>query len=154
MNVNAHLPDGKIEPLIRIKDWDFNWQGEYRYAEPVKLPKGTRIELRYVYDNSAANPRNPSSPPKRATFGEQTTDEMALAFLLVALPRAEDVRGFYRAFAIGVIDRFFDGGEPAAMTPEQIMGLRLARTHFDANHNGRLEQDERTALLRFLKLVP
>jgi len=43
MKVDARLPDGKVEPLIWIKDWDFNWQGQYRYAEPVDLPKGTRI---------------------------------------------------------------------------------------------------------------
>jgi hypothetical protein len=69
--VDARLPDGKTEPTIGIKDWDFNWQGRYRYAAPVHLPKGTRIEMRYVYDNSISNPHNPSNPPKRVTSGEQ-----------------------------------------------------------------------------------
>jgi hypothetical protein len=45
MQVNAVLPDGTTRHLIRIKDWDFNWQGQYRYKEPVRLPQGTRIEL-------------------------------------------------------------------------------------------------------------
>jgi peroxiredoxin len=154
VKVDARLPDGRIEPLIWIKDWDFNWQGEYRFAEPVKLPKGTRIEMRYVYDNSAANPRNPSNPPQRVTFGEQTTDEMALLFLLVALPRPEDAPEFRREFVISLLDQFLEGGEPAAMTPAQIKGLRAAVQHFDSNHNGKLEPEERTALLRFLKLIP
>jgi len=155
MYVDARLPDGRMEPLIHILNWDFNWQGEYRYAEPVHLPKGTRITMRYVYDNSDANPRNPSSPPKRVTFGEQTTDEMALLFLLVALPRLEDVPAFYRAFGVDLIDRLLtEGAEPVALTRSQIAGLRMLQRKFDANHNGVLDSDERLALLRFLKLIP
>jgi hypothetical protein len=155
MKVDARLPDGSTKPLIWIKDWDFNWQGEYRYLEPVKLPKGTRIELQYVYDNSAANRRNPSSPPQRVTFGEQTTDEMALLFLMVAVPRFEDTTAFYRSLSISILDQFFgDGIDPIALTPTQIEGLRKAMAHFGANHNGKLEPEERTALLRFLKLIP
>ena len=96
MKVEAHLPDGHTEPLIWIKDWDFNWQGTYRYAAPVHLPKGSRIEMRYVYDNSAENPRNPSNPPREVRFGEQTTDEMAFLFLQVMLPSQEDVPRFRR----------------------------------------------------------
>ena len=42
----------RCQPLIWIKDWDFNWQGSYRYASPVKLPKGTEIDMQYTYDNS------------------------------------------------------------------------------------------------------
>ena len=121
----------------------------------MKIPKGTRIELQYVYDNSAGNPRNPSSPPRRVIYGEETTDEMALLFLLVAVPRLEDAGPFYRAQAIGLIDRFLaDGIDPVAMAPTQLAGLRMAAAHFDANHNGALEPEERTALLRFLKLIP
>jgi hypothetical protein len=154
MKVDARLPDGTTKPLIWIKDWDFNWQGEYRYVEPMKLPKGTRIELQYAYDNSSGNPRNPSSPPRRVTYGEQTTDEMALLFLLVALPRLEDTGPFYRAQAVSILNQFFaDGVDPMALTPNQIKGLRAAMEHFDANHNGKLEPEERTSLLRFLKLV-
>lgn len=154
VKVDAHLPDGTTQPLIWIKDWDFNWQGEYRYLQPVKLPQGTRIEMRYTYDNSAANPRNPSSPPQRVTFGEQTTDEMAILFLLVALPSPEDESGFRHAMVMNVLDRFFaEGGEPIAMMPAQTKGLRAAIRHFDANHNGKLEPEERSALLRFLKIA-
>ncbi len=102
MKVTAQLPDGKSMPLIWIKDWDFNWQGQYRFASPVDLPKGTRITLDYIYDNSAANPRNPSNPPRRVTFGEQTTDEMALAFLAVELPSRYDVTRFRREMMLNL----------------------------------------------------
>jgi hypothetical protein len=45
MKVTAVRPDGTVQPLIWIKDWDFNWQGSYQYHEPVSLPKGTRLEV-------------------------------------------------------------------------------------------------------------
>ena len=96
MKVTAHLPDGSSQPLIWIKDWDFNWQGAYSYANPMKLPKGTRIDLEYTYDNSEKNARNPSHPPAHVTYGEQTTDEMGLAFLVFAFPTPQDAQRFTR----------------------------------------------------------
>jgi hypothetical protein len=79
------LPDGEKKWLVWVKDWDFNWQGEYELAKPMFLPKGTEIFMHYTYDNSEGNPRNPSMPPKRVRFGLQTTDEMAELWLQ-ALP--------------------------------------------------------------------
>ena len=55
----AKLPDGTTMPLLWIRNWDFNWQDRYFYKEPVRLPKGTRIEVSISYDNSAENPNNP-----------------------------------------------------------------------------------------------
>jgi hypothetical protein len=151
MNVDARLPDGSTEPLIRISDWDFNWQGQYRYAEPVRLPKGTRIEMRYVYDNSAGNPHNPSNPPKRVTFGEQTTDEMALVFLQVVLPHPEDALRFRREVIQSRLDQFLsEGGLPAGITPRVMELLRAMTPRFDTNHDGALEPEERNAMVRFL----
>ncbi|HUL51251.1 MAG TPA: cytochrome c, partial [Candidatus Nitrosotalea sp.] len=82
----AMLPDGAKQWLICIKDWDFNWQGDYRYAHPVFLPKGTVIQMRYTYDNSAGNPRNPHQPPERVQYGLQSNDEMGELWLQL-LPR-------------------------------------------------------------------
>ena len=72
----AELPDGKRRELLLIKKWDFNWQGDYRFAEPERLPKGTVLRMRYTYDNSEANPENPNHPPRRVTYGPQSSDEM------------------------------------------------------------------------------
>jgi hypothetical protein len=72
----AILPDGAKKWLLLIKNWDFNWQGDYRYAESVFLPKGTTLVMHFSYDNSADNVRNPHQPPKRVRFGLQSTDEM------------------------------------------------------------------------------
>lgn len=92
MKVVAESPDGKTTPLIWIRDWDFNWQGQYQYRSPVKLAKGTVIKLDAYYDNSAANPHNPSRPPKRVHWGEQTTDEMCLLGVQVVTDSLADLR--------------------------------------------------------------
>jgi peroxiredoxin/mono/diheme cytochrome c family protein len=81
MKVTATLPDGKVKSLVWIKSWDYRWQDTYRYKEPVPLPKGTQLEMVAYYDNTSSNPLNPNNPPKRVTFGEETTDEMAFAFI-------------------------------------------------------------------------
>ena len=83
MKVWATFPDGKAQDLIWIKDWDFNWQDQYLYKKPIRIPKGTRVDMEFTYDNSTANPRNPFNPPQRITRGEQTTNEMAITFLNV-----------------------------------------------------------------------
>jgi tetratricopeptide (TPR) repeat protein len=72
----AILPDGTKRWLLDIKDWDFNWQGDYRFAQPIAAPKGTVLHMEFTYDNSTNNVRNPNHPPKRVQFGLQTTDEM------------------------------------------------------------------------------
>src|SRR5205085_11900922 len=81
MHVNATMPNGASECLINIDDWDFNWQGQYLYKNAMALPAGTRLSLEAFYDNSSDNFRNPNDPPKPVSWGEQTTDEMCIAFL-------------------------------------------------------------------------
>lgn len=73
----AILPGGRKVWLLWINDWDFNWQDQYHYVQPVKLPAGTRVEMDFTYDNSAGNRQNPNSPPQRVVWGPQSTDEMA-----------------------------------------------------------------------------
>jgi Tfp pilus assembly protein PilF len=72
----ATLPDGSDRGLLRIDDWDFSWQDQYTFAQPIPLPAGTTLHMEFVYDNSAANPRNQSVPPIRARTGERSVDEM------------------------------------------------------------------------------
>jgi mono/diheme cytochrome c family protein len=78
--LKATRPDGSTFTLIRIDDWNFNWQGTYDFEQPIAVPKGTRIDMLAHFDNSAKNPANPNSPPKDVTWGEQTTDEMCIGF--------------------------------------------------------------------------
>ena len=79
--LTATKPDGSKVTLIRIDDWNFNWQGTYDFATPVALPKGTKVELLAHFDNTSKNPANPSKPAVPVRWGEQTTDEMCIGFL-------------------------------------------------------------------------
>ena len=77
------LPDGTKKTLIHIPHWNLNWQAVYRYAQPVRLPKGTTVSLRYTYDNSEENPLNPNRPAVRVVGGNRSSDEMCHLWLQV-----------------------------------------------------------------------
>lgn len=72
----AVTPQGDVLLLIKIDDWNFNWQMTYQFEHPLKLPKGSVIFAEAVYDNTSRNPRNPFHPPQTATYGWGTTNEM------------------------------------------------------------------------------
>jgi tetratricopeptide (TPR) repeat protein len=110
----ATLPDGSRKWLVRIPDWDLNWQGVYRLKEPLLLPKGTVVSMRYHYDNSADNVRNPHNPPQEVKGGNQATDEMGHLWLQV-LPVAE--------------------GDQRAVLQEGLMRQRLEKYPDDFNAN-------------------
>ena len=89
----ATLPDGTKKTLIHIPQWNLNWQAVYRYAQPVFLPKGTSVGLRYSYDNSDQNPMNPNHPPIRVRGGNGSTDEMCHLWLQVLPVNFDAARG-------------------------------------------------------------
>ncbi|WP_221030401.1 tetratricopeptide repeat protein [Actomonas aquatica] len=95
MRITATLPDGEQRWLLHIPDWDFNWQSDYRYEEPLPLPAGTRIDMRYTYDNSAANPRNPHHPPIDVHAGNSSFDEMGSIAIQFLLDSATDLPKFH-----------------------------------------------------------
>lgn len=90
MKMVATKPDGKTVPLLWIPDWDFAWQDRYPYKAPFVLPKGTRIDVTLVYDNTADNPHQPSNPPKEVWWGEGSFDEMGSMTLQVTAVHQED----------------------------------------------------------------
>jgi Flp pilus assembly protein TadD len=83
IQASATFPDGTSKTLIHIPQWNLNWQAVYRYAQPVRLPRGTTVSLRYVYDNSEDNPLNPNHPPARVKGGNRSSDEMCHLWLQV-----------------------------------------------------------------------
>ncbi len=89
MDVQAILPDGHVEPLVRVPRYDFNWQTTYVYREPLQLPAGTKLESRATFDNSANNKSNPD-PQATVRWGDQTIDEMHIAFLELVLDARAD----------------------------------------------------------------
>jgi tetratricopeptide (TPR) repeat protein len=90
MRGTATLPDGSQKDLLWIRQWDFRWQDRYRYRSPVFLPQGTRLSMRFTYDNSAANSNNRNKPPQRVRSGPRSTDEMGQLWIEVVPRRAED----------------------------------------------------------------
>jgi Flp pilus assembly protein TadD len=150
MLATATFPDGTTKTLLHIRHWSFHWQQDYRYATPIPLPAGTRLTMRYTYDNSAGNPHNPRRPPVRVRAGPDSTDEMA-EFGLQLLPKSradanriaqdfgrrelranvalgesrvrdEPEVGEYRAFLGGA---YVDAGQFAEAVPHLEAALRL-----------------------------
>ena len=90
MRGTATLPDGSQKDLLWIRQWDFRWQDRYRYQAPVFLPQGTRLSMRFTYDNSAANPNSRHNPPQLVRSGPRSTDEMGHLWIEIVPRRAED----------------------------------------------------------------
>jgi hypothetical protein len=87
--VQATYPDGRTEMVLSVPNYDFNWQTEYVFKQPLKLPKGTKIKTSAWYDNSAASKTNPD-PTVDVHWGEQTWQEMqftAFAFTIDQAPK-------------------------------------------------------------------
>lgn len=99
MKMTATLPGGEVKTLLDIKDWDFAWQDRYFFEQFVPLPKGTRLDSEVTWDNSEANPRNPSNPPAVVRWGEESKDEMGAVGLQVVARDEADVAELRKAVA-------------------------------------------------------
>lgn len=137
----AVLPDGSTKWVIRIKDYDFNWQDDFKLRAPLLLPKGTKLFMEYTYDNSANNVRNPNQPPKRVVYGPQTTDEMGDLWIQVVPVNDHDLTILQQHFAVkessAQIARLEkklreETGQPS---PDTVMALQY---HYQAT--GRINQ--------------
>jgi tetratricopeptide (TPR) repeat protein len=151
MRGTATRPDGTDVPLVRIEAWDLRWQDQYRYRTPVFLPKGTTIAMRFEYDNSASNPRNPHRPPQRVRWGPRSTDEMGALWLEVVPRRREDaavlVTDYFRrarqadidAAELAVRSGPADAGARNALATRYVQAGRLADAHAQLTEALRLE---------------
>jgi mono/diheme cytochrome c family protein len=84
MAIQLTYPDGRVEKLVKIPDWDFGWQNTYYFEKPIDVPTGAKLEVIAHYDNSSKNARNPHREnPKLVEWGEATTDEMCIGFIAV-----------------------------------------------------------------------
>jgi Flp pilus assembly protein TadD len=132
----ATLPDGSRRWLIYIRDWDFNWQGVFRYRRPQFLPAGTTITFEFTYDNSAANARNPHHPPRRVTYGQHTTNEMAELWLQVVARNPADEARLARAAREHIVREDIVGAEKRLETDPDNATLHddVALLHAEAGH--------------------
>jgi mono/diheme cytochrome c family protein len=141
MNAVATMPDGSKRALLTIKDWDFNWQDGYVYKQPFTLAKGTRIDVEITYDNSAENPRNPISPPRRAVFGEQSFDEMGAVLFTFEVVNKADVPAFQQALGLRAKEAIAAGGK------DGTLGRFLARANRERQGRQQLTLFDRTGAI-------
>ena len=75
MQIDVTFPDGRRQTLLSVPEYNFNWQITYRAAEPIFIPKGTRLKIVAHFDNSKNNPLNPD-PSKIIRWGSASETEM------------------------------------------------------------------------------
>jgi hypothetical protein len=150
----VRYPDGRLETVLSVPDYDFNWQRGYNPVEPLHLPAGSRLIHRTVYDNSAQNPANPD-PQQTIHWGLQSWEEMLYGAVsyswaneTTANPIHDPVRMQYTTF-VGFLDKNMDGKVswrelPDRMKKRLIQGFKAV----DTNGDGGLDVDEFLALPR------
>ncbi len=141
-------PDGKKTLLLSMPRYDFNWQRSYTFAQPIKIPAGSKLIAHYVYDNSKRNPSNPD-PNREITWGEQSFEEMlftSVSFRWLDETAAQQVDNdarFAKTRTLGMMDDNIDGKLQKSELRGQMgkmMGTFWAR--LDANKDGVLDQAE------------
>ena len=84
--VDSRLNDNTLRTIVSIHDFNFNWQWLYRLKNPISVPKGSKIIVEGIYDNTFQNPLNPD-PYKELHYGIQSTDEMLIGFFNYTLDK-------------------------------------------------------------------
>ena len=139
MKMTATLPDGKESVLLEIADWDLDWQDSYQFKKPLRLPAGTVLKTRLVYDNSAANPENPFNPPQAIQWGPESDDEMGSITLVVVPVEKKDAQLLTDSQSAQLImsglERFPGGVEIARATV-------FNAAFYDRNRDGVLQFEE------------
>ncbi|MGE0622221.1 MAG: hypothetical protein AB7I04_03350 [Pseudomonadales bacterium] len=148
----VRYPDGRLETVLSVPDYDFNWQRGYDPVEPPVLPAGSRLIHRTVYDNSAKNPANPD-PTQTVRWGLQSWEEMLYGAVSYSYVREttqhpiHDVRRSRTTQFVGFLDRNMDGKVswremPRDMQKRLVQGFKAV----DTNADGGLDIDEFMAL--------
>ncbi len=152
MELKATFPDGKVLALLTIDDWDLDWQDQYQFKELLSLPAGTRLDARLLYDNSADNPENPHSPPKRIQWGRESNDEMGSLTLQVVAKQNSDRPQLLNATRellkesgkkqlAGGLNQFLSGLRGQTLNGRVLKAL-------DKNQDGKLQKEEIPERLR------
>ena len=144
-------PDGKQKLLLSLPRYDFNWQRDYTFAEPVKVPAGARLIAHYVYDNSKRNPSNPDASIQ-VSWGEQSFQEMLFTSLRyrwideTASHRVTWEADLRKSALMGMMDDNLDGKLQKAELKGQI-GTTLGQYFaiLDKNKDGALDASEMEA---------
>ena len=144
--------------LLTVPRYDFGWQHTYLLANPILLGSQDQLRFQAVFDNSANNPHNPD-PNIHVRWGEQTWEEMAVAFVDLSLPRQAASQATFRMTRRGQVDpasrvesarRFlatYDANQDQFVdrseVPESFAIFAFERS--DQNQDGKLDLDELAA---------
>ena len=119
--------------LLKVPQYDFNWQHTYEFAEPLRFSDLKSLELTTTFDNSKGNPFNPA-PEEYVVWGDQTWEEMSVAFLEVAKPLLHNTIPAPQAAAATAVQTVSNAvDEPSA---GQVDYADNFLTKFDANKDG------------------
>jgi hypothetical protein len=147
-------PDGNRTLLLALPHYDFNWQREYMFTEPVKVAAGSKLIAIYTYDNSVRNPANPDHN-RQVPWGDQSFDEMlytALHYRWVG--ETSDKMDQYTAYdqalnedrVFGMLDTKVNG----KLDESELVGpigekFKASFAKIDADHDGFIEPKELAA---------
>ena len=142
--------------LLDVHSYDFSWQTRYALSEPRRVPVGSVIHCRAVYDNTSANLANPD-PTKTVHWGDQSWDEMMLGFFDVILPRDDQRKAVTKPVRTGLdIVGMFDAADAdhnGGLDEKEASGNDLLKQHFakvDRNGDGLLQLGEILAAVKAL----
>jgi hypothetical protein len=87
----AITKEGEVINLLKIDNWDFNWQMTYQFKTLIKIPKGSTLIIEASFDNTA-NDKN--KQPIDVNYGWRTQDEMLnlVIYYLDYLPNDENTK--------------------------------------------------------------
>ncbi|HLQ37321.1 MAG TPA: hypothetical protein VK348_05955, partial [Planctomycetota bacterium] len=139
MRLVAKLPDGRQEPLLLIRNWDFDWQNRYTYQGFPRLPTGSVLHAEITYDNSSDNPNNPNRPPKEVRWGRESTDEMGSITLMVVAGDEQELATLQAALRAKIVSSAGKGAE-------SVLEQRFRQ--MDKNGDGKVTRDEVPARMR------
>ncbi|HEY3950226.1 redoxin family protein [Phenylobacterium sp.] len=145
-------PDGKEKLLLSLPRYDFSWQRDYTFAEPIKVPAGSKLIAHFIYDNSKRNPHNPD-PSKQVVWGDQSWEEM---FYMAIRYRWQDETSKHMVSydddlnknrLMGMLDSNIDGKIEKSELKGQIGDqIRKYWDVLDANHDGYIDANELAAM--------
>jgi hypothetical protein len=157
--LELRYPDGKQETILNVPFYDFNWQRMYEFAEPIKIPAGSKVIATYIYDNSKRNPANPN-PNEKIIWGDQSFEEMFYTSLRYrwADETAEKQTNYDNLLnqtrLLGMMDDNIDDKLQKSELRGQFAQLAAAPGAFelgDANKDGGIDQPEFDKVLQMMQ---
>jgi hypothetical protein len=149
-------PDGKEKLLLSLPRYDFSWQRDYTFAEPIKVPAGSKLIAHFIYDNSKRNPANPD-PNKTVVWGDQSWEEMFYTALRYrwADETSKHMVNYDEELnndrIMGMLDANIDGKIEKAELKGQL-GEQIGKyfDQLDTNHDGALDKSELAAMQKMM----